>query len=359
MTLKDTLKRICDFEKAVRESELKISKANKKLAEVKEKVRKKLEEKEDAIALKEDEIKKLKGDIDFDERYRMPGVDSKIFWTFGVVIIVTILLGFLVKALVTKVFGATTPGDATGVMFGIYSTLYVICLLIARLMDLLGWGCVSIGGAVVLLITWLTNLYFRLFKSWNLSIGESIIWFAIIAALIEAIIGVIICYKERKNQLFEYAKHRRWAREKKAALASKEKELEELRKDLVAYKASSKRSLALMQQDIDSLVNECSANKGKLKNLYDTGPLHPKYSNWVAAATIYEYLDTGRCTELTGYHGAYNLYEREIIANRVLDSLSSIQYNTGRISNTQQLIRSQLAECNRNVEALSIRTYGL
>lgn len=358
MALKEILKRICDLEQVIREGELKISKANKKLAEVKELVKKKLEEKEDAIALKEDEIKKLKGDIDFDERYRMPGIDSHIIWTFGVVI-GTILLGLLVKVVVTKWFGATTPGDATVVMFGIYAVLFLICLLLAYFMELLDWGFTSVGGGIVLFITWLTNMYFKLCHSWNFDIGGSIMLFYVVAALIEAIVGAIICYKEHKNQLSEYAKHRRWARKEKAELAIKEQELETLKKDLAGYKASSKRSLHLIEQDIDALVKECSMNKGKLKNLYDTSPLHPKYSNWVAAATIYEYLDTGRCSELTGYQGAYNLYEREIIAKRVLDSLSSIQRNTSSISTSQQLIRNQLAECNRNVEAMSIRTYGL
>lgn len=118
-----------------------------------------------------------------------------------------------------------------------------------------------------------------------------------------------------------------------------------------------------MAQDIAKQEKYISGVKSKLAKLYAQNVLHPNYQNWVAAATIYEYLDVGRCYELKGVHGAYNLYERELIAKKILASLSDInsgvRYYGSQINSSQQYIKGQLKECNRNIANLEVNRYGL
>lgn len=97
----------------------------------------------------------------------------------------------------------------------------------------------------------------------------------------------------------------------------------------------------------DHLIEQCNKEvvpqaqeSYKLVNyLYGKNIIHPKYQNIVAMAQIYEYFDTGRCTELEGPNGAYNLYESELRANLIIDNLSEIA--------------TQLQEFNRNMSTLT------
>lgn len=82
---------------------------------------------------------------------------------------------------------------------------------------------------------------------------------------------------------------------------------------------------------VEQNLKEFQKIRDKLLNLR---VIHPKYLNFMAVTTMYEYLDTERCTELEGPHGAYNLYESEIRANRIiaqldqaLKALNAIQSN--------------------------------
>lgn len=48
-----------------------------------------------------------------------------------------------------------------------------------------------------------------------------------------------------------------------------------------------------------------------LTGLYAKNIIHPKYQNFIAIAQLYDYLNIGRCIELNGANGAYNLFEQE------------------------------------------------
>lgn len=48
-----------------------------------------------------------------------------------------------------------------------------------------------------------------------------------------------------------------------------------------------------------------------LSELYDKNFIHPKYQNFIAISQLYDYINIGRCSELNGPDGAYNLYDLE------------------------------------------------
>ena len=98
--------------------------------------------------------------------------------------------------------------------------------------------------------------------------------------------------------------------------------------------------------------------KDALSQMYAMDILYPKYQNIVAVATIYEYIDSGRCSELTGPNGAYNLYESELRANLIIGSLSQINQNLQGIRENQFALYTLIEESNRSVTRLLSGIYN-
>lgn len=89
-----------------------------------------------------------------------------------------------------------------------------------------------------------------------------------------------------------------------------------------------------------------------LSKLYSQNIIYAKYHSLVAIATIYEYFDSGRCTELEGANGAYNMYEGELRSNIIICSLSQIISDLGQIKNRQYALYEQICRSNENVTHL-------
>lgn len=94
-----------------------------------------------------------------------------------------------------------------------------------------------------------------------------------------------------------------------------------------------------------------------LTELYSLNIVYSKYRNFVTIATIYEYFDSGRCTELEGPNGAYNMYEGELRSNIVISSLSQIISDLGQIKNGQYALYEQITRSNENVTRLLSNIY--
>lgn len=92
--------------------------------------------------------------------------------------------------------------------------------------------------------------------------------------------------------------------------------------------------------------------QASLAKLYSQNIVYSKYRNLVAIATIYEYFDSGRCTELEGPNGAYNMYEGELRSNIIICSLSQIISDLGQIKNGQYALYEQLQRSSENVTHL-------
>lgn len=83
--------------------------------------------------------------------------------------------------------------------------------------------------------------------------------------------------------------------------------------------------------------------------LYGLGIVYGRYQNMVALATFYDYLMAGRCTELEGANGAYNIYESELRANLIIEKLDEIK-------DTQYMIHSTLQSIDNNLDYLNTLT---
>ena len=89
-----------------------------------------------------------------------------------------------------------------------------------------------------------------------------------------------------------------------------------------------------------------------LSRVYNIGVLFPKYHNINAVCSIYEYFVSGRCSQLTGHEGAYNLYESEIRANLIIEKLDDRILSLERIKGNQYMLYSAINEGNRKMDRL-------
>ena len=87
--------------------------------------------------------------------------------------------------------------------------------------------------------------------------------------------------------------------------------------------------------------------------IYKSGVVFSKYCNFVAFTSFYEYLSSGRCSQLEGHDGAYNLYESEIRANMVVEQLSQVIESLEQIKQNQFMIYSAINDINCQLEYLN------
>jgi hypothetical protein len=123
-------------------------------------------------------------------------------------------------------------------------------------------------------------------------------------------------------------------------------------KQLVAYSEEvadyESRGEAVMHELFDAKWNLEEA----LISLYEEGIIYSKYRNLVAVSTIYEYLASGRCDQLEGPNGAYNLYEMELRQNIVIGQLSTITEHLEQIKENQYTLYYEIQNANRNSESM-------
>ena len=96
-----------------------------------------------------------------------------------------------------------------------------------------------------------------------------------------------------------------------------------------------------------------AATKELLEKLYAKGIIYRKYCTLPALTSIYEYFITGRCTELTGPHGAYNMYEDEVRKDTVISQLNTVIENLEQIKQNQYMLYQQVQSINENTQRIA------
>lgn len=103
----------------------------------------------------------------------------------------------------------------------------------------------------------------------------------------------------------------------------------------------------------DAAPPRITETKALLEKLYAKGHIYQKYCNLPALTSIYEYFVTGRCTELAGPHGAYNLYESELRADTIINQLNVVIANLEQIRNNQYMLYQQVSAIQENTRAIT------
>lgn len=80
--------------------------------------------------------------------------------------------------------------------------------------------------------------------------------------------------------------------------------------------------------------------------------LHPNYQGLIPVSIIYGYFDTGRCTQLQGHEGAYNLYEDEKIKGMIISKLEYVSNQLNNLNSTMSYVADALEDCNSRLMSL-------
>ena len=101
------------------------------------------------------------------------------------------------------------------------------------------------------------------------------------------------------------------------------------------------------EEILASLKKLLRDSKKNLTALYGANWLYPKYRTLPAVTTICEYFLSGRCSELTGPNGAYNLYESELRQNIIIGKLENIEQKLDQIQRNQYLLYTEMQRANQ------------
>lgn len=103
--------------------------------------------------------------------------------------------------------------------------------------------------------------------------------------------------------------------------------------------------------EIDQIEKELNTVKNTLNTLYSLRIngvlcLHPNYRGLIPISVIYGYFDTGRCTQLQGHEGAYNLYEDEKMKGIIINKLETVSKQLGDLQSSMVYVGQAIQECN-------------
>ena len=102
-----------------------------------------------------------------------------------------------------------------------------------------------------------------------------------------------------------------------------------------------------------TLEKPLKETKENLERVYSKNIIYPKYRNLPALTSIYEYYVTGRCEELSGPYGAYNLYEDEVRKDKVISQLNTIIANLEQLKQNQYKLYEQVCQIQSNTNRMA------
>lgn len=113
----------------------------------------------------------------------------------------------------------------------------------------------------------------------------------------------------------------------------------------------------LIQARIDQLDKQINSTVSLLNKLYDVGIIYPKYRSLVPVVMFCEYIESGRCDQLSGHEGAYNTYENELRQDIIIGKLDVIISKLDQIKANQWMLYDAIERVNQNVSRLCDATY--
>ena len=106
-------------------------------------------------------------------------------------------------------------------------------------------------------------------------------------------------------------------------------------------------------------ANAIAKTDALLQTYYAAGVLHPKYRNFIAVASFYDFFSTKICDNLHGPQGAYNLFEQYSRMDRIITQLDRIITLLEQIKNNQHTIYSAITSANQKLGELVFQSKQL
>lgn len=116
--------------------------------------------------------------------------------------------------------------------------------------------------------------------------------------------------------------------------------------------ANRQAERAVLKANIDAVEKQFTTSLLTLDKLYSANIIHPKYRDLTAVSSLYEYIDTGRCSQLEGPNGAYNMFESEVRLDHILLKMDDVIRQLDSIRQSQYQLYVAVSEGNRRTASL-------
>ncbi len=188
------------------------------------------------------------------------------------------------------------------------------------------------------------------------------LYFAICATIVIFVIGVIK-YASKKHTYKNYLNQVKEIKKENSDIVKynneryKYWENEYFKQKKLAREHFDENECVLIDNEAD-LIRECKLKTentlDELYNLRINGVLclHPNYQGLIPISIIYGYFDTGRCTQLQGHEGAYNLYEDEKMKKMIITKLDVVSQQLGQLNEAMIYVGQAIEECNSRLADL-------
>lgn len=192
----------------------------------------------------------------------------------------------------------------------------------------------------------------KMFSVYSLDFGEKLLRSVSLVISIPLVIGAIWGISQTINATSE-GEYTKKKEKYEAALSEAEKKYTE---EMAAYEKARDEENARYTKayeeaktiyhracgEVNALSVPINDASKALNQLYDENVIFPKYRNLPAIATMYEYFASGRCYELSGPDGAYNLYEAELRQNLIVNKLDSILSELENLKQNQYVLYEEV-----------------
>lgn len=160
---------------------------------------------------------------------------------------------------------------------------------------------------------------------------------------------IYLCFrqKEKVKARTEYESQYRWYQGAYKNAKKQNKKIE------ATYETDIKQWDTSYRAAHDLLYSKLHESERTLQRYYSKDIIFPKYRNLPALTMIYEYLSTGRCSELTGPNGAYNLYESELRQNTIISQLNIVISQLESIRYNQYVLYEEVRKINYNTQIIA------
>ena len=202
-----------------------------------------------------------------------------------------------------------------------------------------GGSCILLGVVLGLLIGVFVGLFYSPSKeTWDELV--SIVKYGIIMGLIFGLVTFVLVLIASAG-----------------STAMKNQEIRQKNDEIITINFNNRNKANWQIQMLEREMNVISAAyqdaSDILQTYYNKNIIYKKYRNLIAVSSIYEYLESGRCSGLEGHEGAYNIFENEIRQNIIINRLDEVIRCLNKIADNQYMLYSAIQESNKKISRLS------
>lgn len=123
--------------------------------------------------------------------------------------------------------------------------------------------------------------------------------------------------------------------------------------------ATIKNQESILASNQDEIFKNLNVAKNNRAKLYSENILPEKYRSYSAVATLYEYLETGRCNTIQGHGGIYDTYEVDFRQGLIIENLREINQRLKNIESNQRLLYQEMRQANNTLSYINANLYEI